>query len=140
VKLLIALLLLCSCNRNTLSVFTEYVSIESLPSYQLNTPDPRLYCPDFGEKIHITWSLPKDNPYCALFLRIDLRYGNGTFDTQTVELFTPEGIYVLPLMNEEYRCKEGIFTYKITLFGDDCPIATRTHLLWAEPIQLSPDN
>lgn len=133
---LLLLFFFASCQRDTLSVYTEYLSFRTLPSYIMNTPDPMLYCPDFGEKLHITWSVSKKCSIEALLLRIDLRYGNGTFDRQEVELDTPNGIYVLPLLNEEYREKDGIFTYKLTLYGDGCPIKEERHLLWVDPITL----
>lgn len=136
IRLLFLGLLLTSCYREKLSVFTEYISFRTLPSYIMGTPDPRLYCPDFGEKLHITWSLSKKCNYETLSLHIDLRYGDGTFDSQDVELFTPTGIYVLPLLNEDYRSKGGIFTYKITLYGDGEPIQVERHLLWMDPIDL----
>lgn len=130
---ILILYLFTSCSTAPLSVFTEYVSVESLPSYQIGTPDPRLYCPDVGEKLHISWCAGK----CRnLELKLYLRFGNGEDKLFTFPLFEERGTFVFPLLNDDYWEKQGIFTYKIELFSDDTLIDTWTHQLWQERIVL----
>lgn len=133
---LLILLILTSCSKADLGLYTEYISIQSLPSYQMGTPDPRLYCPDYGEKLHISWFLPNDTHYNEIYLYLHLRYGNGVFEEKWIRVDSYDGVYALPLLNEEYREKEGIYTYKVLLIGDDCTLLERRHILWAEPIVL----
>lgn len=99
---LICFLLLTSCSQAPLSVFTEYVSVESLPSYQIGTPDPRLYCPDVGEKLHISWGIPASSCYKDLELSLSLRFGNGEDKVLTFPLFEKKGTFVFPLLNNDY--------------------------------------
>ncbi len=134
---LLPLLFLCACGREQLTVFTEYISFQTLPSYKINTPDPRLFCPDVGEKLHINWSLPKSAPYQCLYLEIELAFENGTFDHFTVPVETANGVYLFPLINEDYYEKGGVFSYRIRLYGDSCLIKEQRHILWKEPIDLS---
>lgn len=136
IRLVAMLIALASCCSNEqLSVFTEYVSIESLPSYRIGTPDPRLYCPDYGQKLHISWSVPKSCHYHTLELSLKLRFGNKEEQNELIPLESVTGIYVFSLLNEEYRKKGGIFTYKVELRGDGQVLKVWEHQLWAERIQ-----
>lgn len=128
-------ILLSSCAREELSVFTEYVSIESLPSYQVGTPDPHLYCPDIGERLHIRWSVPKSCHFKTLDLHLSILFGNKEKVDEWFSLKTPTGIYVYPLLNATYWQKEGIFTYRVELYADGFLIKEWRHQLWAERFQ-----
>jgi hypothetical protein len=133
-------LLLAGCCQSRLTVFTEYLSIETLPSYIVGTPDPRLYCPDIGEKLHIKWNLPLEE--CAeepLRLKLSLHFGNRTEETLMLYLSSPSGIYIYSLINEAYTEKMGIFTYQVELYSGDTIIDTWQHLLYTERIKIS-DN
>lgn len=135
--LLIALLILAGCTQNRLTVFTEYLSIETLPSYVIGTPDPRLYNPDVGEKLHINWHIPSQECSRDLRLSLSLHFGNRTEEKLWVDLSAPSGIYIYTLINEAYWEKEGIFTYKVELYSGDTLIDTWQHLLYTERIKIS---
>lgn len=132
------LLLATACARNELSVFTEYLSIESLPSYRLGTPDPRLYCPDYGEKLHIRWSVTDCDCSDNLSLHLSILYGNGETYSESVALNAPTGIYVYTLLNDKYWSKEGIFSFKVDLYSNDKLIREWRHQLYAERIEILP--
>lgn len=137
-KLLMALILFLSgCCQNKLTVFTEYLSIETLPSYIVGTPDPRLYDPDVGEKLHIKWDIPKEEFLEQARLKLSLYFGNKTEKKLWIDLPTPNGIYIYPLINADYWEKQGILTYKVELFSGDSLIDTWQHLLYTERIQIS---
>ena len=127
-------LFLTACANPPLSVFTEYISVETLPSYIIGTPDPHLYCPDFGEKIHITWAIPQDTCIENLKIRLFLRFGNGEDEQLDYTLLERSGTLVFRLLNEAYSEKQGVFTYKIELYAEDALISTWLHQLWAEKI------
>lgn len=129
--------LLCGCaSQTTLSVFTEYVSVETLPSYQIGTPDPRLYCPDIGERLHIKWSLSPECHYGDVALHLIVIFGNREEQDVWMTLNEPVGTYVYSLMNEEYWEQKGIFTYKIELYGDGELIKEWLHQLYVERIHI----
>lgn len=130
-------LLLAGCTQNKLTVFTEYLSIETLPSFIVGTPDPRLYNPDVGEKLHIKWYIPPQEYSCDLKLELSLHFGNRTEEKVSVDLFTQSGIYIYPLINDAYWEKEGIFSYQVELFSAGTLIDCWKHLLYTERIKLS---
>ena len=136
-KPILLLLALAACANPPLSVFTEYISIESFPSYRIGTPDPRLYCPDFGEKIHITWSVPQDTCLDDLEIRLFLRFGNGEDEQINTALFEQSGTLIFRLLNEAYSEKQGVFTYKIELYSSQTLLSRWQHQLWAERIVLN---
>lgn len=132
-RLTVTLMCLFSgCAREELTVFTEYVSIESLPSYRIGTPDPHLYCPDIGEKLHIQWSTPKSCHYKTLDLHLSILFGNKEKADEWFSLEKPTGIYVYPLLNKAYWEKGGIFTFRVELYADGLLIKQWRHQLWAE--------
>lgn len=134
------LLQLCGCCQSKLTVFTEYLSIETLPSYIIGTPDPRLCNPDVGEKLHIKWNIPTQE-YCQpLRLKLSLYFGNRTEEKLWVDLFTPRGIYIYPLINDAYWEKQGIFTYKVELYSGETLMDCWQHLLYTERIQISDEK
>lgn len=136
-RFILLLLALTACANPPLSVFTEYISIESFPSYRIGTPDPRLYCPDFGEKIHITWAIPQDTCLEDLEIRLFLRFGNGEDETFNHTLLERSGTLIFRLLNEAYSEKQGVFTYKIELYSGEILLSTWLHQLWAERITLN---
>lgn len=138
IRLLILTCAFVGCTGPQLSVFTEYLSIESLPSYQIGTPDPRLYDPDVGERLHIRWSVPPDCHFEKLTLHLSILFGDRQETEEWVTLETPTGIYVYPLLNEDYWNLGGIFTYKVELFGDDQLIQEWRHQLWADRLKITP--
>lgn len=133
------LLFAVSCTRTPLSIFTEYVSIETMPSYIIGTPDPGLYCPDFGEKLHISWEIPHSHMLETLEIRVALRFGNGKDESFTTPLNQRKGILVFSLLNVDFSEKKGIFTYKIELYHNGALIDSLVHQLWAERITIE-DN
>lgn len=133
---ILLLLLFTSCSQAPLSVFTEYISVETLPSYRIGTPDPRLYCPDFGEKLHISWQIPQGMAPEELVLHLYLHYGNGEEEICHYNLYGRKGVLVYPLLNTDYRDKEGIFAYKLELYQAGELLDCWIHQLWAEKIKL----
>lgn len=136
-KACILALILSACASPPLSVFTEYISVESLPSYRIGTPDPHLYCPDFGEKLHISWAIPQGICLEDLEIRLFLRFGNGEDEQLNYTLLERSGTLIFRLLNEAYADKQGVFTYKIELYAENTLISTWLHQLWAERITLS---
>lgn len=136
-RLLLLLLALTACTNPPLSVFTEYISVESLPSYRIGTPDPHLYCPDFGEKIHISWAIPQDTCLENLEIRLFLRFGNGEDEELSYTLSERSGTLIFRLLNKAYSEKQGVFTYKIELYSGQILLSTWLHQLWAEKIILN---
>ena len=134
--LIACFLTLLGCTQPNLTLFTEYVSIESLPSYQVGTPDPRLYHPDSGVRLHISWSLAKMCSDSIHQLHLHVRFGNGEEDDQWLSIHNESGTYVYSLINDDYWNKGGIFTYKAELFENGELIKEWRHQLFAERINL----
>ncbi|MGA8164674.1 MAG: hypothetical protein WB791_06575 [Waddliaceae bacterium] len=131
-----AISLLFGCGREVLSVYTDYVSCENLASYHVNTPDPCLEHPPFGQRLIVSWALPKGIAKAAdaFQLRITIRFGNREEVVKCFVLRKTIGTYLFSLLNEQYREKGGIVTYKIQLLEEGRLVEERRHQLWAELI------
>lgn len=125
---------LTSCMER-LSVHTEYLSYQNLASFHVGTPDPELCCPTVGQKLVISWSLPKFFcSYNQLTLKIKIRFCNNEETEVTVRLNHLQGTYIYSLLNDDFFEKGGILTYKVDLLGNDLILDTWNHQLWAERI------
>lgn len=127
----IILLLLTGCSQNHLSVHTDFVGYETLASFHVGTPDPELYCPDYGQRLHIAWNLPCR---AELVIRAYIRFKNLTETEWIIPLSEPRGRSTYILLNEDYDKTGGILTYKVELFDGEKVIETQKHALWTELI------
>lgn len=134
--------LLTSCSRQMLSVHSDYVARESLASYWVDTPDPLLNCPPFGQRLVISWSVPRellklDHPH----LEITIRMRNRDQIVRHVPLKRTSGTTLYRLLNEQYCESGGFLTYKVQLIAGGCVYEEWRHQLWTEHISIdSPED
>lgn len=129
------LLLMSSCTCNHLSVHTAYINKQSLASYHVGTPDPRLCNPPIGERLIASWVLPQSYLKCQeLHLEIVIHLMNKEKVCRSVPITRFSGTYVYELLNEEFFENGGILTYKVDLIGDGQVLKTWKHQLWTELI------
>ena len=124
----LTIVLLPSCNHNMLSVHTDYVTVEDLASFYVNTPDPYLNRPPFGQRLTVSWSIPKrcvQIPDTHLLLTV--RFRNREQVTKKVSIRKPSGSYILCLSRNQYCEKGGILTYKVLLVKGDCILEEHKH-------------
>lgn len=123
------------CTRERLSAQTDYITVETLASYFVDTPDPRKFCPNQGQRLTITWSLPKEyNDYQDLHLELVVRFRNRNEDKLDIPIEKATGVYYYKILNEDYFSTGGILTYKITLVGSNQTLEEWKHQLWWEQI------
>lgn len=141
-RCLIILLLLTGCAplfyQPGLSVYHDFISLETLASYIVGTPDPSLACPDRGERLTITWNFPPcDYP---VDIKLTVRFVNKEEVRETLKAQNHKGSYTFYLLNEKFFCTGGIETYLIQAFHDDCLLEEWVHQLWTPLIQFSEDK
>jgi hypothetical protein len=129
---------LTSCSLHRLSVQKQYLTHENLASYTVGTPDFRLDNPSVGERLVISWSLPKcEKMYESLTFKLRVHFRNRVEDQQTRILEQPSGYYVYNVRDEKFCQTGGILTYKVDLFRDGILLEEFRHPLWVELIQLN---
>ena len=120
-----------------LTVHSDYVTRESLASFYVDTPDPLLNCPPYGERLVISWSVPGkilklEEPH----LLLHLRYRNRDQIVRKVPLRRSCGTTLFRVLNEEYCETGGFLTYKVQLIAGGCVYEEWRHQLWAELIAI----
>jgi len=135
---LCSLLLLAGCTKESrIRVDSQYLSRESLASYHVRTPDPRLNCPPVGQQLLLSWDFPKKwMKYDDLVITFRIRFGNYEEETVRLRPKRSGGMYCYRLLNEQYFSRCGIAAYKATLTAGGCPLAEWRHQLWVELITL----
>lgn len=138
ILLWLGLLTCVACTKNVhLSVQTLYFSRETLASYYVETPDPMLINPPVGQKLLISWSLPRNYLNSSdLHLNIRIRFRNREEVEINVPIEKTWGSYTYVLPNECYFETQGIMTYKVTLVGDNLVLDEWRHQLWHELIHI----
>lgn len=129
--------LLASCSSRMLTVHSDYVTIESLASFYVDTPDPLLNCPPYGERLVISWSVPSrlmklEDPHLVL----TLRYRNRDQIVRKIPLRRPSGTTLFRVLNDEYCETGGFLTYRVQLIAGSCMYEEWRHQLWAELIAI----
>lgn len=139
--LCLLLLTLTACRNGMLSVHTDYLSVEHLASWHVNTPDPLLNRPPFGQRLFVSWAIPRKYTDCPdLHLLITIRYKNREEQVKRVPLRENSGTYRYCLLEEEYCATGGFLTYKVQLIAGGCVLEEWRHQLWAELIKLAPEE
>jgi hypothetical protein len=133
---LCCLLMLLSCNRSLIIVQTEYLSHKNLASYHVGTPDPMLFDPPIGQRLTISWNIPKHYlTYDDLHIKTTVRLRNHQEVVEKFRIDKPVSNWVYALMNKDYCESGGILTYKVELFGCNEVIDAWYHQLWTDLIQ-----
>lgn len=132
---LAALFILSGCQRKILRMQVDNISRENLASYQVGTPDPRLIYPPLGQRMIVSWYIPKEEFQKQQYMiKISIIYGNHS---QEEQWYTPQqycGMYVRALLNEQFFEKCGILTYKSELYACGQLVKCWKHHLWTELI------
>jgi hypothetical protein len=132
---LVCLLLCSSCCRDYVTVRTEYFNRHSLASYYVETPDPKLDCPEVGQRLILSWAFPNEI-FSQPNLHFDLtvRFGNKQEVKRTFDVYDRCGIYTYTLSDSQFFEYDGIQTYKIELFSGDQLLEEWRHQLWVDLI------
>ena len=134
-------LLLFSCQGPHLTVQTDYLTYKNLASYYVGTPDPRMNCPPVGQRLIISWAVPKKFLcYEDLALQVTIRFRDRQEQFEIFNILRTRGTYVYTLMNDEFFEHGGILTYKIDLVGGGCVLDKWRHQVWAELIEISHES
>lgn len=139
--ILALLLACCSCTQDRLTLQTLPVTYEQLASYSVGSPDPRKICPDIGQRLIATWSIPPSCMGCEeTVLSIDIRYECAEEQTINVPLDRKTGMYTYYHLNEDFENYGGITTFRGRIFADGELIEEWDHQIWAEVIELDSDS
>lgn len=134
--------ILSGCNTCPLHLHTEYIGIEQLASYYVRAPDPKLCCPDIGQRLVISWNL-QEKIFCYPDLRlvVSIQFKNGEEKVITYPVNNSHQTILHYCVNEDFERTGGIITYKAELRSGVYCLEIWKHLLWNETIRLDiPEN
>ena len=136
---LLPLAFLTSCSCNTITVQSEYVDRETLASFHVGTPDPLLSNPPRGQRLIISWSLPREYAcYQEIHLVLKVRFRNREEKIHNIAIHKRQGTTVYEILDAVFCESLGIQTYKIDLVGDGETLDEWRHQLWADLIRINP--
>jgi hypothetical protein len=123
-----------------LSVFSNYLTREDRASYFVGTPDPLLNSPPVGQRLYISWRLPKE--YCAksLVIKAYLRFHDKKQEVVTYSLRNTSGSRVYELLGQDFFSSGGLSTFKVELYADDKLLDEWRHIMWVELITIGEEK
>ncbi len=135
--LLLAILILTGCAKKPLIVYTDFFDERELASYQVGTPDPKLNCPDVGQRMIMAWCLPYEYRGCD-DLRLDyiVRLRNHEQFQDSFYLNCKSGYTYYMIKNEDFFNSGGIATFKVEISNSEGVIYEWIHPLWVDLIQV----
>ncbi len=135
--LLLTLPLLGGCLAPSLSCRSEYLYPNYLASEQIDTPDLLRGC-YYGQQLLVHWRVPRSCLPITLLLKV--RYGNREVEIYKEELTKSRGWRIHRLINQEYWERGGILSFQAQLIREERVIASWTHSLWAEIIEVCSED
>lgn len=134
-------LVFTSCAHSFLSVYSDYLTERSLASYHVDTPDPLKICPSIGQRLIVTWSLPKCYQKIPhLYLDVQIKFRNLTERREFVPITRLNDTYVYEILNEDYRDTQGFLTYLVILMQDQHVLQQWRHSMWTDLILLQAEK
>ena len=134
---ILLLLILCGCEKYSLSVKREYIDQSTLASTFVQSPDPRQNNPPKGELLLIKWRLPEEVLKEELHISLKIIYQNHTQECLSYPVFQRRGMLTYSLLNEKYQKTKGFLTYKAELVnGAGSVLKEWQQQLWTERIVL----
>ncbi len=130
--------LFTSCSTEKIYVDSNYITLESLASYHVGTPDPLQWAPPQGQEVTVHWKLyPEFYSYENVELVFKLLFKNFAKDEVRIAVTKPLANYTYSLLDEDYFAAGGILAYKAEFYGDGQLIGEWVHQLWTELIELT---
>ena len=134
---LFCLCALTGCQKHYLSLRQIPIDFEYLASSHVGSPDPRQANPPYGQKIVMQWAVPLSLLEKRPQLVFHVVYKNHTEEELIYPIEYRSGIKIFSLLNEDFRSKGGILTYKAEIRTKDGEIYRKwQHQLWVELITL----
>lgn len=129
------LLSFVGCCHPKLEVINDYITIKSLASYHVETPDPLICCPPLGQRLMVHWRLGKEfYQYSQVVLDFKIRFKNREVHNFTYPVECQSGYTCYDVIRKDYFTTRGILTYDIKLMGDGEVLDEWRHVLWQELI------
>lgn len=128
-------LLVSSCGKPPLTLYTQYIDRRELASYHVGTPDPKLDCPDIGQRLVVKWNVPLDSKIEECRIEMKALLGNRQTKSWSFGLSCRNGYRLIELLNEEYCQTQGFVAFKAELWEGLLLRAVWQHQLWNETVE-----
>lgn len=125
----------CGCSGSKhISVFSLPIDNKTLASVHVNTPDHRHLLNHNGQKIYVSWKLPKEYLGQTLSGVLKIRFKIPKQIEIPFEITALAGRIAYEVLDEEYFNGEGVLAYQIQIFIGDQLVDSFQHKMWTELI------
>ena len=101
----------------------------------LDTPDPDKETTGLGQMIWVRWACPSVEEGMAI--NATLRFKDSSERHEIYSIDSRYGWLMIQVPSDEYAQTGGILSYQILLRHNDETLASTTHKLWVEKVEVS---
>ena len=138
--LLLLTLFLLSCSHKHLHVHRQVLSHTQLMSGVIQVNDERNELDIEGERITISWKIPKNQQDREWVLDLELIYNDFTHEVYEIPIIHPRDTYEFQISNKKYKIKQGIRSYRLALRSNEDILEEWRHPLWTEIIVIEDED
>ncbi|MCH9633517.1 MAG: hypothetical protein S4CHLAM7_02450 [Chlamydiae bacterium] len=120
------------------SVFNEPVTQNSLASVHVNTPDPLHQLNPHGQRLHISWRIPRSYQKTHLRGVLKVQFKVPKQIEIPFQITKHLGHFTYQVINEDYFEQKGILSYQVQIFENNREIAHFQNKMWAKLVDLNP--
>lgn len=126
---------LCGCSGSKyVSVLNETIDQSRFASVHVNAPDPIHELNPHGQRIYVSWSLPKKYKNTELRGVLKIRFNVPEQVTIPFKIDHLRGTMTYQSINEEFFAKEGIQAYRVEIYSNGEEVDIYQHSMWNELI------
>ena len=93
-----------------------------------------------GERITISWKIPKNQQDREWVLDLELIYNDFTHEVYEIPIIHPRDTYEFQISNKKYQIKQGIRSYRLALRSNEDILEEWRHPLWTEIIVIEDED
>lgn len=135
----IGALLLVSCDKYYVTVKKEPIDRQYLASTFVGSPDPLQVHPPLGQTLFVQWSISSSQLKECPELVLEVVYGDWSKKVMHFPVNKRRGIIQYDLEGQEYKEKEGLFSYRARVqTPDGQQLMQWSQLMWTPLIETEP--
>lgn len=123
-----------------IGVYPEVINVQARASTHVNAPDVLHQINPHGERLYVTWHLPKKYASKVLEGVLKVRFQNPLQEEIPFKITKRRGKLVYEVVNESYFERGGILAYQVNIFCEGKLVDEYHTSLWTELIQVPIDS
>lgn len=124
----------CLTGSKYLSIYSEVINQQSRASTRVNTPDRLHHINPHGQRLFVSWHLPKKFLGKPLEGKLFIRFVGPYQEEIPFTITSLHDSLTYEIINEDFFDKKGILTYSVEIYSEGQKIDHFNHKMWTDLI------